>query len=812
MKKIAAFILTMLLLLGFAGCGEVTLPELTKLPVPAVNGVYNDVVSWASVPNATGYVVKIDDKEYDVSGLSYTISLSADKTVSVMVKAKGNGVLYTDSDWSNPVGYDYVKKETVSGAYKDTVINNGIGRAVNAIEDRFIEVTAAYQSPFKQNELYKKRLVSTPLRSQEASHYSESSMSELSFKVGTSFSTSVAGGAKYGIFSASLKSQFNLSASFAYGRKTNEIYYTLFQNITGNRLEIEAYRDVSQFTDILSDGFLADAEKLQNASMTEAAFIGKYGTHIVAAGYFGGRIQCYYYLATNDENFDVALRSSYTNEITGAIKGVCGGGTSTSLDIEASLGFKSAETTTSFSAEGVGGSYIAMGTQADFAQNYGTWASSFNNGSEYSILIDLPASSLISVWDMLPQEYASAKALLASYFDAKVDTEYNEFLQKYYYSIVDETENTVEFAGGHGTQASPYRIQTPAHLYNVRKYAHQPDAFFKLDSGDNLDLTGITFEPIVELKGTFDGGGYGITGFDYLTSASVSDRIGLFRTNSGTIKNLKLSDCTVAAYYFYGDLGGSTVFGNIYVGGLVGYNNGGTIENCSAENMLVKATAGNAIVESMGVPTTGFGLIVGGLTGFSKDGSIKRCYIQNSAISEIGTFAGLGSIYGYAGGIVGEANHAVTDCYSRNNALSVANKGAAIMLFTLSINSRSGGLLGSIAGEGGGKVERNIAYSNTVDATAGKSSFAIGAYNGTVNFYTDAGAVVGRSDSTSVTVTDCFFVSPPAKGVNWSAGTVNCTAVTLANLTSSVLNHAAFMANGWTTGTDGYPVFPTTLA
>jgi len=113
MRKFALCV-SLILLFSMVSCGTGDLPELTKLSVPEITEIHDNTVNWNSVPNAASYVVKIDTQEYSVIGLNYTIVLSADKTVVIMLKAKSNDVLYTDSDWTEARAYNYIKPAPVS--------------------------------------------------------------------------------------------------------------------------------------------------------------------------------------------------------------------------------------------------------------------------------------------------------------------------------------------------------------------------------------------------------------------------------------------------------------------------------------------------------------------------------------------------------------------------------------------------------------------------------------------------------------------------------------------------------------------------
>jgi len=171
-------------------------------------------------------------------------------------------------------------------------------------------------------------------------------------------------------------------------------------------------------------------------------------------------------------------------------------------------------------------------------------------------------------------------------------------------------ENESEFAGGKGTEADPYQVETAVHLNNVRNYM---DAHFiqvaDIDLADYITEGGIFYnvgegwEPIGStlepFSGSYNGSNKNITN---LTMSVSSSRIGLFGTTSSSsiINNLNLIDVNIQ--------------GNEFVGGIVGVSYG-TIEACFVSG-IIKG-----------------GLGVGGVAGLSRDGDITlssgSCTISN---------------------------------------------------------------------------------------------------------------------------------------------------------------------------------------
>ena len=144
-------------------------------------------------------------------------------------------------------------------------------------------------------------------------------------------------------------------------------------------------------------------------------------------------------------------------------------------------------------------------------------------------------------------------------------------------------------------------------------------------------------------NGTFDGQNHTISGI-YISNSS--DYQGLFGCVDGTIQNLSVTDSYIKA--------------DDYVGGIVGYSNGGTVSNCfnsgtvtgEADYASVGGIVGGNRYGSnvsncfnSGTVTGGSKARVGGIVGFNDRSTVSNCF-------NIGEVMGTGS-GAYVGGIVG---------------------------------------------------------------------------------------------------------------------------------------------------------------
>lgn len=195
--------------------------------------------------------------------------------------------------------------------------------------------------------------------------------------------------------------------------------------------------------------------------------------------------------------------------------------------------------------------------------------------------------------------------------------------------------NPVSWTKGSGIEKKPYVIETAEHLYylslQVNNGIDYENTYFLLSN--NIDLKGDRnnqWNPVGTIdhpfKGNFNGNNFEITNLyieDY-----TSDCKGLFGyVHLGTIKNTGISELGFIA-------------GNDNVGGIAGYQMGGTIFNCYNK---ASVTGNNN---------------VGGIAGYQYSVTTKSCY-------NTGTVKGKW----YIGGIIGMAyaNTHISNCFNTGN-------------------------------------------------------------------------------------------------------------------------------------------------
>ena len=349
---------------------------------------------------------------------------------------------------------------------------------------------------------------------------------------------------------------------------------------------------------------------------------------------------------------------------------------------------------------------------------------------------------------------------------------------------------------------------------------------------NNIDLGGAEWTPLgsysAPFTGSFNGNGYKISNFKI--SSTTNQYVGLFGYCKGSIANLGVENFTINV----------SSSASTYAGGLVGYNNGGTISNCYANgNVTVtynnstdykncyaggligynNGTISNSYANCVIKGTTNSGYndsYAGGLTAYnSSSGTIEKCYalgtlraesthtmseayagglaayntgkIQNcytdisvTAYSYEGYYGG----HSYAGGLVGYASKGeISNCYTKGSTSAISSDNYETG------DSYAGGLIGVIS-------SANVVVNNCY--AVGSVSAQVSAVYEKANVY--VGGLFG-SVSSSATPTNCYRLSTQTVSYSNNTGGTSKTNTTGTTKTQAQMQTTSFHTStlGWST-------------
>ncbi|QJD84602.1 beta strand repeat-containing protein [Cohnella herbarum] len=266
------------------------------------------------------------------------------------------------------------------------------------------------------------------------------------------------------------------------------------------------------------------------------------------------------------------------------------------------------------------------------------------------------------------------------------------------------------FAGGDGTAASPYLVETAQQFDKIRETDYyQKD--FRLIA--DIDLSSFANWDPMYLEGTLDGGGHRITGLKI--NRPNQDDVGLFNyIYDGAVNDLRIVGANVVGRDQVGILSGwltsfsasgihvsGTVKGRNYVGGAFGLSYGPVSSSSSIAEVTGSGNqVGGLVGQNFGIVTESFaeGAVkgaaqVGGLIGYDNGGTITNSFATGAVTATGAT----------AGGLIGDGSSGTyTDNYATGKVQA---------------SSAAGGFTGKRTGA---DLQRN--YWNTT--TSGKSNGA----------------------------------------------------------------------------------------
>lgn len=202
---------------------------------------------------------------------------------------------------------------------------------------------------------------------------------------------------------------------------------------------------------------------------------------------------------------------------------------------------------------------------------------------------------------------------------------------------------------GSGTAESPYLITSATDWNSLADYmSNNSDSLTgkTVVLTASIDFTGDTIKPLPALYGALQGNGYTLSGISITGSSTYFGGLVLTLGAEGSI-----SDVTVE---------GSMTIEEDYSGGVIGRNSGGKISGVTS-NLNIKSEASR---------------YVGGIVGYCNGGTVEACAFGGSLVHE----------GDYAAGIAGYAleNASLTGCWTDSLASVETDKGAGVVAYASS--------------------------------------------------------------------------------------------------------------------------------
>lgn len=325
------------------------------------------------------------------------------------------------------------------------------------------------------------------------------------------------------------------------------------------------------------------------------------------------------------------------------------------------------------------------------------------------------------------------------------------------------------FGGGCGAESHPYVISSKDHFENIAKVS-QSNKFFKLDN--SVDL-GEWNEPFA-FSGKLDGQGNKISYYQNI-GAGNKKQYGLFSSlNNATVKRMRIE------FNITANKKGT----NISVGGLAG----NARNNTNISQIYINKNS------DMFVDTDGESF-VGGIVGYFEGGTIDQCANE--------TPIWLGGRWNYAGGLIGCAvadtnNIIISNCYNIGDVTAQGYK------WTTKYGRRvSGGIVGRVKEHSTRKISISKCFNDSQLKLLYSTTNALA--------YRSSGAIVGDCvGKKGISFSDCYFNSSKTANAAWNSR--SCTGITgRADLYGSNSDYRNWDDSIWIFNASGLPILKWTV-
>ncbi len=310
--------------------------------------------------------------------------------------------------------------------------------------------------------------------------------------------------------------------------------------------------------------------------------------------------------------------------------------------------------------------------------------------------------------------------------------------------IISFTSITSGYSGGTGEPNDPYQIADVNDLLELASDDPNYDKCFILTA--DINLAGNTFTTaviahdrngaIIDFQGTafsgvFKGNEHKIMNLTIDTNGAGNDYLGLFGyiNYSSEVNNIILENARIST----GD--------SSNIGGLIGFNDTGTISDCNVTGTIIGNSNSNCIGGLTGYNRGGiitnccstviiegaiYSRTIGGLTGYNDGGIITYCF-SSINISHAGGYTS-----GPVGGLVGDNQGIISDC----NSSGTINTS----IYENFSSTGTGGLVG------GNGIDCFIINCHSSINLAGYSGGGlVGNNSGTINYCFSTGVITGES-------------------------------------------------------------------
>lgn len=382
---------------------------------------------------------------------------------------------------------------TVSASENSINYNKiGMGYTINSVNTEYIDSSEIKTgSPIFNTEWLNNILNSLEpelIYNSDSLSYSSHSFDEITTRLSTSlqYSDSVKGA--YDIFTLNAQLGYLGSTSSQIKTAKDQYYYTFISKVDRYSYSLPNFAsDLSAYKNNLNNNYLTALDNLFTTNTQNCAnnFFDVYGTHLIAKGIYGGKLETYYSAFLQNSSFTTSIKNSINSGLTATISSIVSAGNFQNFSLSAIINDNNIVQNDFFRAKAYGGIPFVASSFTALNNNYQSWIAAIDN---YPSLTRTSSDGLIPLWNLLPSKYDS------SFYRDKMKGWFEQYAKEYNYSVYRQyLPNTYLATDYKLVRSQVYRIDDSGRFVHNKHDIINLNTFSKLSY---LDLASVGYSSI----------------------------------------------------------------------------------------------------------------------------------------------------------------------------------------------------------------------------------------------------------------------------------------------------------------------------
>ncbi len=344
--------------------------------------------------------------------------------------------------------------KTINASLQD-YNNDGLGYGIDIVKNKYLDInevksnspifTSSFQTEMLNN------TIEISISGSQLFSNSANSIKGMQKDIVSNFGLSNVPMISDTIFTANLENGFPTSEKMDYTGTQSHYFYNFISEYVKYTCNLPEYSsNLSMYRNNLHPDFIQDVNRAITDHSFESLF-DKYGTHVIAKGEYGGRLELYYSITSNTLDVGGTLKNAIDQNVSSKIMASVVHNEPISLDLKEAIGEYASDYNSQIKMVGLGEFAFSSATPVTFHKDYTLWKSAIESKP---LLIGTSSDGLIPIWELLPSstnskdkmdlingynDYVNKNNIIEKYESKKVDT--------YDYTFIRDDEKRITDQG-----------------------------------------------------------------------------------------------------------------------------------------------------------------------------------------------------------------------------------------------------------------------------------------------------------------------------------------------------------------------------